>query len=269
MKDKPKVLLIIGNQRRHLHFATSINREFKLAGVILVDRGKDVPEMPQDIDEIDQINFLKHFKDRSDAEAKHFDKIENLTCPILEVGFSELNTEESVKFIQKISPEFVFVFGSGLIKSPLIEVLPKETINLHLGLSPRYRGSATLFWPFYFLEPNFAGTTFHYLADQPDAGEIIHQIVPVLEYGDKIHDVACKVVAESSLAVIELLLIYIANGSWDKFPQKHSGKNFLDSDFHPSQLRLIYNTFDEKIVDYFLDNKLRNRVPKLIKQTLK
>ena len=115
MKDKPKVLLIIGNQRRHLYFATSINREFELAGIILVERGKDIPDMPQDIDEIDQINFLKHFKDRSEAEARHFYKIENLTCPILEVGFSELNTENSVRFIQKISPDFVFVFGSGSI----------------------------------------------------------------------------------------------------------------------------------------------------------
>jgi hypothetical protein len=90
-----------------------------------------------------------------------------------------------------------------------------------------------------------------------------------LEYGDKIHDVACKVVAKSSLAIIELLNIYLSKGYWDKFPQKHSGKNFLDSDFHPSQLRLIYNTFDEKIVDYYLDNKLRNREPKLITQTFK
>jgi hypothetical protein len=63
-----------------------------------------------------------------------------------------------------------------------------------------------------------------------------------------------------------LLNIFIKKGYWDKFSQKHSGKNFLDSDFHPSQLRLIYNTFDEKIVDYFLNKKLRHREPKLIKQ---
>ena len=172
----------------------------------------------------------------------------------------------SSPFIQIIYKYYVFVFGSGLIKSPLMEILPKETINLHLGLSPRYRGSATLFWPFYFLEPNFAGTTFHYLVEQPDAGEIIHQIVPTLNYGDKIHDVACKVVAASSDAVIDLIKIHLKKGYWDKFRQNHSGKNFLDSDFHPTHLRIIYDTFHEKIVDYYLDGKVRNRIPNLIKQ---
>jgi methionyl-tRNA formyltransferase len=268
MNIKPKILLIIGNQRRHLHFASTINSKFELSGVILVDRGVDIPSMPEGLDEIDQLNFKKHFSNRTQAELKHFQNIVKLACPVLEVGFDSLNTNESVNFIKKIEPNFVFVFGSGLIKNPLLEVLPKETVNLHLGLSPRYRGSATLFWPFYFLEPNFAGTTFHYLVEQPDAGEVIHQIVPKLEYGDKIHDVACKVVSESSIAVIELVQIYLSKGYWSKSAQKHTGKNFLDSDFHPTQLRVIYNTFEEKIVDYYLDRKIRNRVPKLIKQDL-
>ena len=117
-----------------------------------------------------------------------------------------------------------------------------------------------------FLEPSFAGSTFHYLTKEPDAGDIIHQIIPTLEYGDKIHDVASKVISASSIAVVDLLELFLINGSWIKSNQKHSGKNFLDSDFHATHLRLIYNTFDEKIVDYYLKNKIRNRVPKLIKQ---
>tara|TARA_B110000046_G_scaffold148305_1_gene156176 strand:- start:2030 stop:2860 length:831 start_codon:yes stop_codon:yes gene_type:complete len=268
MKNKPEILLIIGNQRRHLHFASNINNKFELSGIILVDRGIDIPEINEELEEIDYINFKKHFSDRTQAELKHFNKIEKLECPLLQVGFNSINTVESVKFIKKINPNFVFVFGSGLIKNPLLEVLPKETINLHLGLSPRYRGSATLFWPFYFLEPNFAGSTFHYLTEQPDAGDIIHQIIPTLEYGDKIHDVACKVISASSIAVTDLVKIYLSNGYWSKKTQKHSGKNFLDSDFYPAHLRLIYNTYDEKIVDYYLKNKIRNRVPKLIKQQM-
>ena len=266
MKNKPKILLIIGNQRRHLHFASTINSKFELSGIILVDRGKDIPEINEELEEIDKINFKKHFSDRTEAELKYFNKIKKLECPFLEVGFNFLNTEESVKFIKRINPNFVFVFGSGLIKQPLLEALPKETINLHLGLSPRYRGSATLFWPFYFLEPNFAGSTFHYLTEQPDSGDIIHQITPTLELGDKIHDVACKVILASSIAVVDLLELFLINGSWIKSNQKHSGKNFLDSDFHPTHLRLIYNTYGEKIVDYYLKNRIRNRTPKLIRQ---
>ena len=40
----------------------------------------------------------------------------------------------------------------GSVKK-IMKVKIKLTINIHLGLSPWYRGSATLFWPSYNLEP--------------------------------------------------------------------------------------------------------------------
>ena len=38
--------------------------------------------------------------------------------------------------------DVALIFGTGLIKDPLYSALPADTINMHLGLSPRYRGSA-------------------------------------------------------------------------------------------------------------------------------
>tara|TARA_Y100000385_G_C12814857_1_gene517726 strand:+ start:199 stop:606 length:408 start_codon:yes stop_codon:yes gene_type:complete len=47
--------------------------------------------------------------------------------------------------------------------------------------------------------------------------------------------------------------------------QKSMGRLFLTRDFHPSHLRVIYGTFDNKIVDNYLDRTLDQRKPKLIK----
>ena len=74
---------------------------------------------------------------------------------------------------------------------------------MHLGLSPRYRGSATLFWPFYFLEPQYCGITFHYLLDEPDAGDIIHQTLADLELNDEIFDVAWKLIIKATKEIID------------------------------------------------------------------
>jgi methionyl-tRNA formyltransferase len=162
-----------------------------------------------------------------------------------------------------MKPDVAIIFGTGMIREPLKSVLPKDTINLHLGLSPRYRGAATLFWPFYFMEPNFAGTTFHYIENSPDAGDIIHQVVPKLERGDGIHDVACKAVLQSTIEAVALFEGY----RWERFKQKpEAGKNFLESDFQPKHLRVIYQVYNNDMVDAYLDGKIHPKEPNLKRQ---
>ena len=119
---------------------------------------------------------------------------------------------------------------------------------------------------FYFLEPNYVGTTFHHIVSEPDAGTIIHQSVPILQKGDKIHDVSCKTIIQSSKDVIKLLEIFEKDGKWEKFSQKGTGKNFLERDFKPEHLRMIYDYFHDDIVDKFLDGEIQSREPNLIRQ---
>ena len=157
-------------------------------------------------------------------------------------------------------------FGPDLIKEPFYSQLPKDSINLHLGLSPRYRGAAGLFWPFYFLEPNLAGSTFHHIVSEPDAGEVIHQSLPILDEEDSIHDVGCKTVVTSTQDMCKLLEIRQKKGCWKKYKQKGTGKNFLESDFKPEHLRLIYDLFNDEIVKEYLQGKIISKKMNIIKQ---
>ena len=91
--------------------------------------------------------------------------------------------------MQEKSPDFCFIFGTNIISEFITDSMHKMSINLHLGLSPWYRGSATLFWPFYNLQPHWAGATLHKIVSEPDAGDILHHVMPKLEEGDTIHDV--------------------------------------------------------------------------------
>lgn len=240
---------------------------FPLSGCIIVNRENFIPTPLTGLSDIDIENFNLHFSNRAKAEDFYFGKYKDIypSCPKFIVE-NNLNSLDTVSFLNSVNPDLVLIFGSGMIKEPLFSSLPKQTINLHLGLSPRYRGAATLFWPFYFLEPQFAGSTFHYITNQPDAGDIIHQVLPTLEYGDKIHDVACKIVIESSNAALRLIQILNESGNWKKSKQKTSGKNFLEKDFIPAHLRLVYNTFNDRIVDAYLENKIGKKLPNIYKQ---
>ena len=264
--DELKIVSIGGNHNRHLYYINTINKINHISGSIIEKRESSIPQPPEEISSLDKKNFIKHFSDREEAEKKYFGKQKYPKCEILEISSNELNTEKPKNFINKIKPDLVLIFGSGLIKNPLAKALPANTINLHLGLSPRYRGSATLFWPFYFLEPNFAGSTFHYIINEPDAGDIIHQVVPDLDSLDGIHDVSCKAVISATIDATILVENFKKNRFFKRFKQKSSGKNFLTNDFKPEHLRMIYNIYNNDIVKEYLDGNLIGKSPNLIKQ---
>jgi len=270
MIDNLKICFIGGDHLRHLYYLNEINKIFPITSAIIENRSngtnEKIPTPSPELSDHDKNNFLQHFSQRLETEKVFFGNQILPKIPILNIEESELNSQKTSDFIKLVNPDLVIIFGCHLIKDPLLSVLPKHSINLHGGLSPKYRGTATMFWPFYFLEPNHVGTTFHYIVSEPDAGSVIHQSTPTLEYGDKIHDVACKTIIQSAKDIIELITIFKKNNKWDIFPQKSTGKNFLENDFRTEHLRVIYDLYNNDIVDHFLDKKINPKPPNLIKQ---
>ena len=272
-----KVILFTGTHSRHLYVHEHVLKNFEVCGVVMMEREKEIPgkEIKGNTDTIskwsdsEQLLYKTHFDMRNQVESSVYgnrcaDEYD-FGCEVLRVSPERLNSEEVASFVKKQNADVCFIFGVNLIKNPVSSVLPKWKINLHLGLSPWYRGSATLFWPFYNLQPQYAGSTFHQIVDEPDAGDILHQSIPVLEYGDTMHETAAKVVVESAKDIVKLLT-KIKNGEEVKtHKQKSSGKNFLIKDFQPHHLRLIYEMYSDKIVDEWLNGNLGSRKPKLIR----
>ncbi|MFH2104558.1 MAG: formyltransferase family protein [Chloroflexota bacterium] len=256
-----KLFWIGGSHPRHLYYINTIAKEYPLAGAIVEIRENLMPQPPDGLEGMDRENFIRHFSNREKAEEHYFGKQSFPDCPMHKVSHDALNTQSSIEFLDSVNPDIVLIFGSGMVRDPLFSALPKHAVNLHLGLSPRYRGSATLFWPFYFMEPPCAGSTFHYIVSEPDAGEIIHQVVPGLHMDDGIHDVACKVVVQSAQDAIALLGIFDTKGGWVTRKQKATGKNFLASDFIPEHLRVIYNVFNDDMVREYLSGHLHCKTP--------
>jgi len=261
-----RIAWIGGTHPRHLFYINAIHRQFPLAGAIVDQRENLVPQPPPGIADPDRRNFVRHFAARASAEERYFGQQALPDCARLAVTPEELNGPASAEFLRSLQVDLVLVFGSGLVKPPLVDCLPEHTINLHLGLSPRYRGAATLFWPFYFLEPPYAGTTFHYIVAEPDAGEIIHQVVPELQPEDGIHDVGCKAVVASAEAALRLLEVFERDKGWKRHRQRASGKNFLASDFKPEHLRVIYDVYDDRMVREYLEGRLISKQPTLVRQ---
>jgi methionyl-tRNA formyltransferase len=87
------------------------------------------------------------------------------------------NDSHCRQLICELKPDIVVVYGTLVIGQKLISSLPR-TLNMHTGLSPRYRGSDTIFWPLYNHEPENIGVTIHYLDAGLDSGAILARGCP-------------------------------------------------------------------------------------------
>jgi len=77
------------------------------------------------------------------------------------------------------------VFGASYIKGPLCEaLLERRALNIHMGVSPYYRGSSTNFWAMYDNRPDLVGATIHLLSRGLDSGPMLFHALPRVDAVD-------------------------------------------------------------------------------------
>lgn len=82
------------------------------------------------------------------------------------------NSPECIAAISAEKPDVLVVYGTRIIRDPVIRLASNIALNMHTGLSPYYRGDSTLFWPVYFNDPTRLGVTVHELVASIDGGAI-------------------------------------------------------------------------------------------------
>ena len=268
-----KIIVIIGDHPRNLILLSCLIQipDIEVIAVIKYSRSELIPPPPDYLTTDEKRLWKLHFNKRATAEERTFNQLD-INGNYAEISVSspsELNSKHTEKFIAQFPADCCFLTGVPILTENIMNMLPPYTVNLHLGLIPEYKGTITMFWPFYFLEPGMAGCTFHIIDKYVDTGEIIHQTVPELHQGMGIHDVACaaSIAALKDLpVVIQHLVSRIPTQPIKKDKTLHfRGKLFKNSDWKPAMLRVIYDCFEDKIVDLYLSGQLKSRQPDLIK----
>jgi methionyl-tRNA formyltransferase len=90
------------------------------------------------------------------------------------IDVSNINASGVVQIIRNISPTCGVISGTSILRRPLIESVP-VWLNIHCGITPRYRGVHGAFWAIYEGSPELAGVTIHKTDLGVDTGGIIIQ----------------------------------------------------------------------------------------------
>lgn len=107
-----------------------------------------------------------------------------LARPDLVVEVPNINDPAVVELADRLNPDVIAVFGTSLIRGPLLTRGRLGIYNLHGGLSPHYRGADCTFWALYNGEPDQVGCTLHRIDAGIDTGLLIAHVSPNVQEVD-------------------------------------------------------------------------------------
>lgn len=93
----------------------------------------------------------------------------------LSIKYKDLNNC-SLKLLKEfLKSDLYIVFGASYIKNHLLKFLIKNrAINIHMGVSPYFKGTDSNFWAIYYKKFQFVGATIHLLSEGIDDGKILY-----------------------------------------------------------------------------------------------
>lgn len=86
--------------------------------------------------------------------------------------------------ILELEADLILTCDAPLISTACLDALTTPIINIHFGISRRYRGSHTLFWPLLANDFDHLGVTIHHINSGIDTGAAIVEYYPELRQGD-------------------------------------------------------------------------------------
>lgn len=86
-----------------------------------------------------------------------------------------VNSIQCIETLKQINPDIVVVNGTRIISSDVLNCTNARFVNMHAGITPKYRGVHGAYWAFYNRDAENAGITIHLVDEGIDTGNIIYQ----------------------------------------------------------------------------------------------
>ncbi len=201
-----KIVTISGSETRHKFLPSYLSQQ-KNIKVLLSIQEKVIKLQDNNKFKKSKI-FLNHLNDRKKIENKYFKKYVNKkkNFKTIKIKKGDLEKKNIIEKIKRLNPNFIIAFGCSILREDFLKEFENKILNIHLGLSPYYRGSGTNFFPFYFKELQFLGSTVMKIDKGIDTGKIVTQIRPNFKKDDNIHTLGNKIIFKSVETVKKILI---------------------------------------------------------------
>lgn len=261
-----EIVILTESETRHTYFRLmlGIDNRFKVIGSFCEGDEKSLKNRTFENPNSSWLE-KQHSIARSQSEADFFDQIiintEDVSNPNF-IGKDEINDEYVVKKIEELKPDILVCYGSSLIKSRLLKTFSGRFLNVHLGLSPYYRGSGTNVWPIINGELEMIGATYMYIDEGIDTGKIIHQIRADILLGDSPHTIGNRLIAKMTKVYADLIAAF--DDLYEEKQPQGEGKLYFEKDFNEESCRKLYDQLSNGLVENFLLNNATDTLSNIV-----
>jgi methionyl-tRNA formyltransferase len=125
---------------------------------------------------------------------------------------SDINSIDSIEFIQSLQPDVIFCFGwSSILKEKILSIAPKGVVGFHPTELPANRGRHPIIWSLV-LGLDRTASTFFFMGPDADSGDILSQKSFSISREDNAGTLYSKIV-KIALTQIEEFLPLLASGT--------------------------------------------------------
>jgi folate-dependent phosphoribosylglycinamide formyltransferase PurN len=247
-----RAIVLTSTMRRHQYVANTLASRFEVAGVWQEE--KSFQPLSCATSAADQALIRRHFDARDASEDTYFADHDTVRTPSRRLPPGGCNDPAEIERMCRTQPDVVLVFGTSLLKQPLIDAFAGRIINIHLGLSPYYRGAGTNFWPLVNGEPEYCGATIHFLDIGVDTGPIIAHVRPDIRPGDGPHDIGNRTIVAAAEAQAAAAVAH-ARSSLAGVAQRGGGRLYKRADFSAAAVARLYQNFADGMIDGYLRDR--------------
>ena len=101
------------------------------------------------------------------------------------IHVESVNDAATINKIKQLNPSLIVVNGTRIISKKVLAACPAKFLNMHMGITPKYRGVHGAYWALVNKDAHLCGVTVHYIDAGIDTGSVLKQ---ALIEPDKIKD---------------------------------------------------------------------------------
>lgn len=275
--DKLRAVVLVSSDLSDIYFANQMLKKLNVVGVVV-----------EEIDNINNTHFLNviskifkysltpwriferifeniifkkynilanqsccdHFGSESEKILYQSDDFQIITT----VGKNSINSPAVVEKVRNLKPDIFVICGCSILKKDLLSIPSHGSLNLHGGLSQKYRGIWTTMWAVHNEEPEYVGATVHYVSSGIDDGDIIYQGRPEVTKEDNSETLYAKVVKLGVEMMLDAVQ-NIQNGIVNRFPLHEKGQLYLGKMVTATVLKKTMVNIDNGLLARYLREK--------------